>query len=244
MNDIWTIIWKEWKELLVRRGSMRGGTAGLLVMIAVLGIVPPMQAGAAWADSVVPLAFSAWIAAFLVASIVTDSFAGERERHTLETLLASRLTDRAILFGKICAAVSYGWGLTLLIMLIAIITVNVGIDLPELLFYTPFAGIGIVSLSLFASLLMAGVGILISLRASSARQAQQTMSIALMVLLFVPIFGIQALPATWKQWILARMSTLDPGTTLVVFLVFLIVTDLGLLAIVISRFRRSRLVFV
>jgi len=244
MIDLWTVIWKEWKELLIRRGSMRGGALGLLIMIAVMGIVPPIQVGAAWVHSPVPLAFAAWIAAFLVASVVTDSFAGERERHTLETLLASRLTDRAILFGKIAASVSYGWGLTLLIMLISVASVNISSDLPSFQFYTLESGTGILILSLLCSLVMANVGILISLRAASARQAQQTMSISLMVLLFVPVFGLQALPNTWKGWIIERISSLDPFTTIVFILVALFVANAGLILAVMARFKRARLVFV
>jgi ABC-type Na+ efflux pump permease subunit len=41
--------------------------------------------------------------------MITDSIAGERERQTLETLLASRLPDRAILLGKVAAITLLGW---------------------------------------------------------------------------------------------------------------------------------------
>jgi hypothetical protein len=36
LNDIWTIIHKEWKELLRQRGSLRGGFLGVLVFMGVL----------------------------------------------------------------------------------------------------------------------------------------------------------------------------------------------------------------
>jgi ABC-2 type transport system permease protein len=52
------------------------------------------------------------------------SVAGERERRTLETLLASRLDERAILFGKLLAARAYGWGLTLLSLLLGAASVS------------------------------------------------------------------------------------------------------------------------
>ena len=57
--------------------------------------------------------------------MIADSFAGERERHTLETLLASRLSDRAILFGKIAACIAYGWLMAMLCVLVGTITENV-----------------------------------------------------------------------------------------------------------------------
>jgi ABC-2 type transport system permease protein len=43
-----------------------------------------------------------------------DAIAGERERHTLETLLASRISDRAILLGKVIVTTGYAWGTALL----------------------------------------------------------------------------------------------------------------------------------
>lgn len=49
----------------------------------------------------------------LSAIMIAESLAGERERRTLETLLASRLSERAILLRKMSAAVLLGWMLLL-----------------------------------------------------------------------------------------------------------------------------------
>ena len=49
---------------------------------------------------------------FFIGPEVPDPLPRERERHTLETLLASRLSDRAILLGKIGAAVGFEWVIT------------------------------------------------------------------------------------------------------------------------------------
>ncbi|MCK7485371.1 MAG: ABC transporter permease subunit [Bacillus subtilis] len=70
-----------------------------------------------------------------VSGVVADMFAGERERHTLEALLATRLSDQAILFGKLLAAMTYGFTLTWVIMIASLITVNIGFGKGELLFY-------------------------------------------------------------------------------------------------------------
>jgi ABC-2 type transport system permease protein len=99
---------------LFQRGSLRGGWLGLVIFVAVFGILLPLQSGRGWVESPTGLAVWAWVPFLLVSSVVADSFAGERERHTLETLLASRLPDRAILFGKLATAVGYGWGFALL----------------------------------------------------------------------------------------------------------------------------------
>ena len=61
----------------------------------------------------------------MITAVIADSFAGERERHTLETLLASRLSDHSILFGKIAASMAYGWLISLSCILAGAITVNI-----------------------------------------------------------------------------------------------------------------------
>jgi len=83
------------------------------IPLAILGIYLPWQNGPEWARTPLLPAALSWLPLLLVGALVADSFAGERERKTLETLLASRLSDRAILLGKIAALVSYGWGLAL-----------------------------------------------------------------------------------------------------------------------------------
>ena len=52
-HDIFTVMWKEWKELLYAgaQGGSRSGLIGLLIMIAIFGIVMPLQWGAMWLES-------------------------------------------------------------------------------------------------------------------------------------------------------------------------------------------------
>jgi ABC-2 type transport system permease protein len=240
--DVWTVMWKEWKELLVRRGSLRGGVVSLLISVGVFGVFLPLQMGRAWVESPMTLVYWVWVPLFIVIGVVADSFAGERERHTLATLLASRLSDRAILFGKVGAAVSYGWGLTLISLLLGLVTVNLAQGRGELLLYPPLIGLGIVGLSLLGAGLAAGAGVLVSLRASSVRQAQQTLSIAMMLLLFVPIFGAQALPVEWQARLARVLMAADVTKIVLVVVVVLTALDIGLLAAAVARFQRVRLI--
>ena len=241
-QDILTVMWKEWKEFLTRRGRMRGTVVTLLILITPFGIFFPLQMGRDWVELPVAMGFALWMPLFLVPGVVADSFAGERERHTLETLLASRLSDRAILFGKTGAAVIYGWGLTLAATLLALITVNVASGGGELLLYPPAIGLGIAVSSLLTAWLAAGVGVLVSLRASSVRQAQQSMSIAIMLLLFVPVFGVQALPDEWKAHLAEILTAVNVTTAVLVAAVLVVVLDVGLLAGARARFQRARLI--
>jgi ABC-2 type transport system permease protein len=202
----------------------------------------PWQFGPAWITSPISLVYWAWVPLFLVTAVIADSFAGERERHTLETLLASRLSDRAILFGKVGTAVVYGWGLTMVSMLIGVVTVNVVHGRGELLLYPPQVGASIVVLSLLAAGLAAEAGVLISLRASTVRQAQQTLSLAIMALLFVPIFGLQALPLEIRQPIVTAFARAGTMQTILGVMLFLTLLDIGLLAAAMARFQRARLI--
>jgi ABC-2 type transport system permease protein len=50
-SDVWTMAWKEWKELFARSGRLRGGVVNFLLVLAVFGIVIPLQFGRAWVES-------------------------------------------------------------------------------------------------------------------------------------------------------------------------------------------------
>ncbi|MGQ9585938.1 MAG: ABC transporter permease [Anaerolineae bacterium] len=239
--DVWTVMWKEWKELLVWRGNLRGGTLGLLILVGVFGIFLPLQTGRGWVESPMVLAYWSWVPLFLVSTVIADSFAGERERHTLETLLASRLSDQAILFGKVGAAVIYAWGLTMACALLGWVSVNLVHGGGGLLFYPLPVALGIPSLSLLGACLAAGAGVLVSLRASTVRQAQQILSAAIMVLLFVPIFGVQLLPEDWKARLAQGLMALDVTQSLLVALGVLLMLDVALLGAAVARFQRTRL---
>jgi len=240
--DVWTVMWKEWKEMPIRRGSLRSGMFSLLIFVGVFGVFLPLQMGRNWVKSPMVLIYWAWVPLFMVPSVVADSFAGERERHTLETLLASRLSDRAILFGKVGAAVGYGWGLTLISLLLGLVTVNLAHGHGELLLYPATIGLGILGLSLLGAGLAAGAGVLVSLRASTVRQAQQTLNIATMVLWFVPIFGVQALPPEWKAYLAKTLMAADVTKIVLIVGAVLAVLDIGLLAAAMARFQRTQLI--
>lgn len=240
--DVWTVAWKELKELLFLRGSWRGGFVAMLVVpLFMLGVLIPWQMGRLWVSPLMLLNW-AWVPAFLVAAVIADSFAGERERHTLETLLASRLPDRAILFGKFGASVGYGWGLSVLGMLLGLITVNLTHRGGGLILYPANLAVGAVVLILLAAGLMAAVGILVSLRASNVRQAQQTLSIASLVVFFGGIYGFSALPAGFRKQVAVALSTFGYSKVIVLVAAALLIADAVLLAAAMARFQRARLI--
>jgi ABC-2 type transport system permease protein len=242
MSDTWTVFQKEVKELILMREGLRRGGFAILVFVAVFGIFLPLQMGRDWIENPTTLLLWAWAPLFLVTGVIADAFAGERERHTLETLLATRLSDRSILVGKVLAAIAYGWGQALLSLVLGVITVNLAVRSGQFLFYSPLALAGILILSFLGGGLAAGAGILVSLRAATVRQAQQTLSIAVMIIFFGLIYGIRALPVSWQS----ALTRLLPGNgmtgPIVGTVVILFVLDAGLLLAALARFQRARLI--
>lgn len=241
IRDIWTVMAKECKELKGLLGT-KGGILRTLIMVAIMGIFLPLQMGPPWFGSPVAVFISSWIALFLVSAVIADSFAGERERHTLETLLATPLSDSAILLGKAAAGVVYGWGLSLASLLVALVVLNLRSTTGEFLCYSLDVGIGAVATSFLAAWLAAGAGVLVSLRAATVRSAYQTLSISIMLILFVPLFGIQALPAEWKRAIGEAIEGTDIKRAALFAVGGLVVVDLLLLGAAMKRFRRARLI--
>jgi ABC-2 type transport system permease protein len=240
-TDIFTIMWKEWKEMLLQRPNLRGGWLGLLVLIGVFGIFIPLQSGPDWVQSPANLALWAWVPFILVSAVVADSFAGERERHTLETLLASRLSDRAILLGKIAATLTYGWGLALASVLMGLATTNVIHGEGRLLLYPLPIGLGIVVLTFLVSALSAELGVLVSLRSSTVRQAQQAFNVGIFVIL-IPILAFPMLPEDLRTPITQFLINANSNTILFAAAILLLVVDAILLAIAEARFRRAKLI--
>jgi ABC-2 type transport system permease protein len=161
----------------------------------------------------------------------------------LETLLASRLPDRAILFGKMIVSIAYGWGMTVFLLLMSLVIVNVLMWAGKFQFYQVNIFLADIGLSLLFSGLMVTLGILISLRSATVQSAQQV----LMMALVIPIFGLQAvvfllptfLPMDTIREFLGRF---DFEQILLIFLGVLLLADIGLLLAAMSRFKRSRLI--
>ena len=239
--DVLTVMWKDVRELLLGGGTRRGWLS-LLMVVGVFGIFLPLQFGRGWIESPLTLIYWAWIPLFMISGSVSDSFAGERERHTLETLLASRLSDRAILFGKFCTAVCYGWGLTVVSLLIGLVTINVAHGRGELLWYPAPVFWGAIVLSLLMSSLTASIGVLVSLRASTVQQAAQRMSLGVMILIFGPILILQVLPGEWQVRIVQSVQNTGLAGVAAIGLTFLVALNALFLAAAMARFRRARLI--
>jgi ABC-2 type transport system permease protein len=240
-HDLRTVVWKEFKEIFSQRGRFKGTKASVLIFVAVFGIFMPLQSGGEWLRSPIVMLYWAWVPFLLASGIVADSFAGERERHTLETLLASRLPDRAILAGKVATSVLYGWGITLACVLVGAVAINIVHGHGRILFYKAPVAAGIFALSFLVALLASGLGVLVSLRAATVRQAMQTFSIAFL-LLFVPLFALPLLPASVKARLFGAVAKLDLTALALAGAALLVAVNAVVLLVADRRFRRNRLI--
>ncbi len=243
--DILTVMWKEKKGLLRSQGSRTKAVLGFLIPMVMLGIYLPLQIGRALVEGPWSLLASVFIPMMLVGMMIPESFAGERERHTLETLLASRLTDRAILFGKVAVAVGYAWGITLILLLVSLVMVNVTHWDGQVLFYTPIMVLANVALSLLLAGLVASLGVLISLRAATVQEAQQNLMTAtlfpLVLLQMIPLLLLNLVP-DGKTLLIKIVAAANPAQIVIIVMAVLVVLDLALLGAAMIRFQRARLI--
>ena len=241
ITDIVTVAWKELREMLIS-GDPRGRSKfSVLIVIGVFGVLIPLQNGIDWVTSPISIAVWAWMPFIWVSSIVADSFAGERERHTLESLLATRLSDRAILFGKLLAALVYGFVMTWTILLVSLVTINIGFGRDGLIWFPSDVMLGAFVFSILISGLSASIGVLVSLRAGSVRQAQQWMS-AGMLLIFLPFMLVRYLPQEWSGAVESALVNAGPLSIGIGLAVLLFIVEMILIAIAMRLFQRSKLI--
>jgi len=242
-EDIFAILWKESRSLLRYSSSPWKGLVTLLAPIALFGIIFPIQFREDWLTTGWSVVVSVVTPLMLIATTIAESFAGERERHTLETLLASRLPDRAILFGKLLTSICFGWGMTLFLLLVSLGMVNIlewngGFQIyrADILWIN-------LSASLLVSGMVANLGILISLRSPTVQNAAQT----IMLLLFMPFMLLQAviflLPSFLPQdKVSETLALLDFTRLTLIALGILLLANAGLFLGALYRFQRAKLI--
>ena len=239
--DLRTVLWKEWRSLMGGRARrqllMIGG------VLAVMALIFPIEDGRGWVSDPVGMGILGIVLPMLVVSvIVPDAIAGERERHTLATLLASRLPDRAILSGKLGFAVVTGW-LTGIVMLgVSLIAANLSAAAPAPLLYEPGVLFAVLALGFLIAILAGGIGFFVSLRASTAQEAQQLAGVGMMTpLMLASVLLMAVMGNDDLREMLAGIASLDPRLVVVAVMAAIAIIDGMLLVAADRRFRRGRL---
>jgi len=252
LEDLATVMWKERRETAGRNPTRRDKIIAWVFPVLCLGflaLIPPLMVGAGWVRSPAAASLSVFVPLMVIGMTIADSFAGERERHTLDTLLASRLPDRAILFGKMGAPVIQAMGITVVLHVVSLAAVNTVHWQGALVLYSFEMAAMLLALALLLGLFAASLGVLVSLRAPTVQQAAQTMMVALlspvMLLSFVGLSIAHVVPDSWRLAFKRFIETHVAGTgfdqVMLVILTVLLVVDVGLMLAATLRFQRSRL---
>lgn len=181
MNEVITVMRKEFVEMFGDRHSVFGAVIQTSILIVLCGIIVPGDDPSVWSDAGTVAILYAVFPAILSATFAADSFAGERERGTMETLLATPVCERSLFMGKVLTAI-------LLATLGAVLAITTGVvsatiaggALPEGL--TACRIIVVLFGSLGYSSLTAVVATQISMSVAVARSAQQMSSMISIVI--------------------------------------------------------------
>ena len=247
-TDIATMLWKELSELRIGRRGGRTGTS-IIVLGLFLSVVIPFSAGGDGFGGMAVLGIGTIVGAMWVLTSVPDSFAGERDHRTLETLLATRLSAQAILAGKLLATVLVATALGAVAIVVSVIASNVGTVVhgdrgDALSIPWPEMGLGLL-IVLLASTLLANVGILVALRASSAMVAMRELGLGLAGLVILGNIGFQALPKGISSDLddaAAHIGSMSPWVLALCGVVVFLVLNAVLFAATRARFTRPKLV--
>jgi ABC-2 type transport system permease protein len=168
------VLRKELAEMFGDWHSAYGALIQAAILVAICGVVVPADKPAVWLDpGQLALLFGAF-PAVLAATFAADSFAGERERKTLETLLATPLSESAIFVGKLTAAILLAVAGSALAITAGVISTRVSAGVFPPLGATDFALL-LAGAAAFASV-TAALATHISMRVPVARTAQQMSS--------------------------------------------------------------------
>lgn len=233
--DILTMIWKERKGLFTRSNRNR-----IIAPVLIIGIVLPLMQKEDWFTTAFSLTVAILIPFILVGMVIPESFAGERERHTLETLLASRLPDQAILLGKLGLAIAYGWVATLIVLAVSVVVANIMIWDGQIHLFPATLVFADVVISLLFAILVAMLGVLVSLHSPTVQGAQQMLLTAVMILQIVPFLLMTVVPG--GEGILRQILNTDFVQVIIVMIAVLGIINVGLFFVVLTRFQRARLI--
>ncbi len=240
--DSWTVAHKELKESLTATITSPKSLSACIGLLVVSGILAPWYIGSEGYGQAVLLLITILLPIPLVIKSAADSFAGERERHTLETLLASRLPIQAILVGKVMAASLFGWSGALIALIAGLITVRAAPLNLEPVLFSPQLIVLSLALSFLISLFTACTGAYISHRTTSIYQAQLSIGLLLGLLVFVTLLLSTVLMQLVPMPLLLHVEPERLAVALAGLGAGMFVVDLALYIATSLRFKRRLLI--
>ncbi len=184
MEDFLAVYRSEWKQIRARLG----GPVALLVfaVIAVLlCFVVPRMWGYQFLDPKITLIYLA-LALLFVMPQAADSFGSPASLNVSVPVFVS---------GKLAALATYGWGVAVILLALALVVLNVlkragGRLLPDAAFLA-----GAILMTLLLTVFVAELAALVTLQLGSADVAKRILRIAMFVVVAALVFGTRSLPS-------------------------------------------------
>jgi ABC-2 type transport system permease protein len=237
-SQIAAVLWKEWRETARLSRTVRS-TAFRFLLLIVFAAVLGWRHGATFGREFSTIVLLVQFTLLATMPIVTDVIAGEKERHTLETLLASGASSTAILLGKFLWILLFGVGLAFVACLIEVAMVAVRFGPSALNGMSPSLILAGMLLGAGAGALLASLGVLFSLHTSTVRSANQLFAYTLVGLLFISSAAFRALPEPWVSTALGWRLRTAVALQMVVALATLVSLTAIVLGIGLATFRRG-----
>ena len=202
LRDIGTVIKKELKEIIILSLSL-GQILSSAIFILLFGLFIPYEQGEYFLrQTFASLSLYIFLVPLLMSSgLVADSFAGERERKTLEALFATRLPDAAIFIGKVMAVFIYTYVFTVIIVLTGAAGANIylyraghGMDF----FYNALSSFALFVFTIPVIFAGIAVGVFFSLRCRDLRTAYQLSRIGWLIICLPLVVGWVKFMITWE----------------------------------------------
>lgn len=246
MSAFSAVYWKDMQEMVFGRGRQSLGVLFSSLVFVGLAVVQSFAIGQYFPSAMLTLSFAALTIVVTVVSFAADAVAGERERHTLETLLAMPVPAASLYWGKMAAMLTVGvagafWtGIIGLLVVTGLFGAWAEIGIPLVLLFV-FLGAG-----LLLGALLGAIGMIVSARCRTVQQAGMIMAFTMFPVMII-VMGLPAL-GLFGSLFLMRADFGDPqrvldALVLGVGFAALIAAGLaaGLVAIGLKLFARHRL---
>ena len=230
-----------WKETAVLRRAYGkiSSYVSTLMYVMFFGVFPAWFLREALASSPLVLFYISLAPLVTGAGMATLAFAGERENHTLETLLSTPLGERAILLGKVMVYTIYAWLYALLCLAAGCITASLlarmtVIPDPALIFSALWVGA-------LTALFSTNMGTLASLRSGTVKEAGRKLQLLFMMFV-VPYIVINFLPDQARAGLMSALGRVGVVPIALLATVVLAVVNLALIRRAAQRFVRREMI--
>ncbi len=226
MNDLVTMLWKEAAEFVAGARALRFSA----IIVVFLGVMPALTGvRSPTAAALETVGYVLITSVFVTAQSAPEMVIRERSSHSLETLLATRLPDRAIFAGKVLSGAAVGYLMAMATLTIQLVAWALTTHGWNWLGLSDAAGRWVVlgGPAVLATYL-ATVGTFVAMRVGDQRSAYLVTILSLVVLALPPLMHLVTITTTAAG---LRDAVLE-----------LALLDAVLIAIGARLFRRERLI--